>query len=253
MTVGVRRGSSMRVIGIVGGIGPESTIDYYRLLLARIREEGSRDTPGVFVNSIDLARLLDLVGSADRAPLIEYLLAAINALARAGADLALFAANTPHIVFEEVQERSPIELVSIVEAACEAAHTLGLRRVGLLGTRFTMQGQFYPAVFASRGIAVVAPVAGDLAYVHEKYIGELVPGRFLAETRAGFLAVIDRMLERDGIEGVILGGTELPLLLRDVTHPLPFLDTTRIHVDAVVARALAGAAGDNRIEPGERR
>jgi aspartate racemase len=234
---------TLKLIGIVGGIGPESTIDYYRLLLARFREQGGANTPGILINSIDVVQLLALANSGDRAGLTEYLLEAITRLARAGADLALFAANTPHLVFDEVQQRAPMKLVSIVTATCEAAQTLGLRRVGLLGTRFTMQGHFYPKVFATRGITVAVPEAADQDYVHEKYVKELVKGKFLAETRAGFLGVIDRMRGRDGIEAVILGGTELPLLLRESTHPLPFLDTTQIHVDAVVACAGPDTAG----------
>jgi aspartate racemase len=233
---------TVKLIGIVGGIGPESTIDYYRLLLARFREGGA-NTPGILINSIDVVQLLALANSGDRAGLTEYLLEAITRLARAGADLALFAANTPHLVFDEVQQRAPMKLVSIVTATCEVAQTLGLRRVGLLGTRFTMQGHFYPKVFAPRGITVAVPEAADQDYVHEKYVKELVKGKFLAETRAGFLGVIDRMRGRDGIEAVILGGTELPLLLRESTHPLPFLDTTQIHVDAVVACAGPDTAG----------
>ena len=230
-------------IGIVGGIGPESTIDYYRLLLARFRDHGSAAAPSILINSIDVTRLLALANSDDRAGLTEYLLDAVGALARAGAELALFAANTPHLVFDEVQRRAPIELVSIVEATCEAARTMGLKRVGLLGTRVTMQGRFYPDLFATRGITVVVPEDAEQACVHEKYVEELVAGRFLAETRAEFLALIDRMRGRDGIQGVILGGTELPLLLRESSHALPLLDTTRIHVDAVVARAVAETAG----------
>ena len=238
MAVDILGGTAVKVIGIVGGIGPESTIDYYRLLLARFRERGGAGTPGILINSIDVVQLLALASSGDRAGLTGYLLAAVTTLARAGADLALFAANTPHLVFDEVQQHAPIKLVSIVAATCETAQTLGFRRVGLLGTRFTMQGNFYPEVFATRGMTVIVPEAPDLAYVHEKYVDELVAGKFLAETRAGFLDVIDRMRERDGIEAVILGGTELPLLLRESTHPLPFLDTTWIHVDAVVACAM---------------
>jgi aspartate racemase len=229
----------VKVIGIVGGIGPESTIDYYRLLVDRFREQRGANAPGILINSIDVARVLALAGSGDPAGLTEYLHEAIMALARGGADLALFAANTPHLVFDEVQRRAPIQLVSIVAATCEVAQTLGLKRVGLLGTRFTMQGRFYPDLFARRGLAVVAPEVAEQSFVHEKYVNELVAGKFLAETRAGFLEVIDRMRERDRIEGVILGGTELPLLLRDSAHPLPFLDTTRIHVDAVVALAVS--------------
>src|SRR5215813_117047 len=98
--------------------------------------------------------------------------------------------------------------------------------VSLQRTRFTMQGQFYADVFAARGITIVVPQAPDLAYVHDKYVNELVAGKFLAETRAGFSTVIERMRQRDGIEGLILGGTELPLLLRELTPPVPFLDTT---------------------------
>jgi aspartate racemase len=157
--------------------------------------------------------------------------------------LAFFASNTPHIVFDEVQRRASIRLVSIVLPTCKATQSLNLRRVGLLGTQFTMQGRFYPDVFATAGITVVVPQASDQAYVHEKYINELLAGKFLAETRAGFVAVIERMRQRNGIEGLILGGTELPLLLREVTQSVPFLDTTRIHVDAVVGLALSETVG----------
>jgi aspartate racemase len=227
---------------MVGGIGPESTVDYYRLLLARFREHGAK-TPHILINSIDVARLLELARFEDGAELTEYLLEAVETLTRAGADLAFFAANTPHIVFEEVQRRASIRLVSIVLATCKAAQSLNLRRVGLLGTQFTMQGRFYPDVFATAGITVVVPQASDQVYVHEKYVNELVAGKFLAETRAEFVAAIERMRQRGGIEGLILGGTELPLLLREVTQPVPFLDTTRIHVDAVVSLVLSETVG----------
>lgn len=232
----------MKAIGVVGGIGPESTVDYYRLILARFRERGAAASPRILINSIDLTRLLALAGAGDRAGMTDYLTQAVTALARAGADGGLFAANTPHVVFEAVQRRVSIPLVSIVEATGDAAQALGLKRLGLLGTRFTMQGGFYPDAFAARGMAVVTPRrARDLDYVHEKYLNELVAGDLLSETRAGFLAVIDRMRDENGIEGVILGGTEMPPLLREVNHPLPFLDTTRIHVDAVVSWSLADA------------
>lgn len=228
----------MRTIGVVGGIGPESTVDYYRLILAVAREIApDQGQAAVVINSSDVARLLALAGSEDRTALVDYLLEAVEALARAGAGLALFAANTPHLVFDDVQRRASIPLVSIVAATCEAAEALGLKRVGLLGTRFTMEGRFYPDHFATRGIAVIAPEPDDLAYVHAKYVEELVPGTFHAETRDGVVRVMDRMREREQIDGVILGGTELPLLLRGVAYPLPMLDTTRIHVAAAVARA----------------
>ena len=239
----------MKVIGVVGGIGPEATVDYYRSLLARLRERRDATDPSVLICSIDLARLLALAGRDDHGELTEFLLEAVERLARGGADLALFAANTPHIVFDDVQRQSSIPLVSIVVAAREAAHAMGLRRVGILGTRFTMRGSFFPKVFAVRNIAVVAPRAEDEDYVHDKYVTELVSGKLLADTRAGFVAVMDRMRERDGIDGVVLGGTELPLLLREVALSLPMLDTTQIHVDAVIAAAFAEAPANRPLQP----
>jgi aspartate racemase len=230
----------MKRLGIVGGIAPGSTVDYYQLLIASYREQsGDGSYPAILINSIDLTRMMALVAASRLIDLTEYLREAVDRLARAGADFALLASNTPHIVFEDLRRVSPIPLVSIVEAACEATEGLGLRTVGLLGTRFTMQGRFYPEVFGRRDIVVRSPAPDDMAYVHEKYMSELVLGDFRAETREGILAVIER-LRRQGAEGVILAGTELPLLLRGGGDAsLPLLDTTRIHVRRAVAELLA--------------
>src|SRR5262249_3052660 len=110
----------------------------------------------------------------------------------------------------------------------------------LFGTRYTMQSDFYPKVFAREGIELLVPDSHDQDYLHEKYFSELVPGKFLPETRAGLLAIVDRMKTMKHIEGVILAGTELPLILRDPIHNgIPFLDTTKIHVEAAVAEMLS--------------
>jgi aspartate racemase len=143
-------------------------------------------------------------------------------------------------VFDEIRRQSPIPLLSIVEATCEAAKDLGLKKVGLFGTRFTMQGRFYPKVFSSERISIVAPDEDEQVYIHDKYMNELVRGIFLPETRERLLTIVDRLKERDGIEGLILGGTELPFILRDsTTTGIPFLDTTQIHVKALVAQLLS--------------
>jgi aspartate racemase len=230
----------MKTLGIVGGIAPGSTVDYYRLLITSYRERRRDGTyPSILINSIDLTRMLDLIGGSRLAELTDWLTREFERLARAGADFGLLASNTPHIVFEELARQVPMPLLSTVEAASDAAHELGLRTVGLLGTRFTMQGQFYPGVFAKRGIAVRAPRPDDQTYVHDKYMQELVPGEFRSDTRQQFLAIIER-LKQDGAEGVLLAGTELPLLLRDTADSgFPLLDTTRIHVNRAVAELLA--------------
>jgi aspartate racemase len=178
-----------------------------------------------------------LIADNELAAVTDYLVGEIEKLARAGVDCGLLAANTPHIVFDEIRRRSPIPLVSIVEAACGAAKEMNLTRLGLFGTRFTMQGRFYPEVFSRAGIALVMPREEEQVFVHDKYMNELVRGIFLPETRAELLAIADRMREAYAIQGLILGGTELPLILREgLYNGIPLLNTTKIHVRALVAR-----------------
>jgi aspartate racemase len=228
----------MKTLGVIGGIGPESTIEYYRLLLAAYRAlkpDGSY--PAIVINSVNMKTLLDMIEADDRISMVDFLVDEIERLASAGAQYGLLAANTPHIVFDEVRRRSPIPLVSIVEATKEAAQALGLKRLGLFGTRFTMQGDFYPHVFSATEIALVVPQIPEQDYIHDKYLNELVKGVILPETRQHLLEIVDRMKEQEHIDGLILGGTELPLILGDVIdRGIPFLDTTRIHVLAVAAR-----------------
>jgi len=227
----------MKILGIIGGLGPESTVEYYQNIIALYRER-QRDGsyPQFLINSIDLKKGLDFMDANNLRGMADYLLEGIGKLARAGANFGLISANTPHIVFDEVASKSPIPLISIVEATCAAANARKLKRLGLFGTRFTMQGTFYPKVFSREGIELVAPEAKDQEYIHDKYLNELVPGKFLPETRDGLLAIVDRMQAKSGIDGVILAGTELPLILRDADHKgIPLLDTTKIHCQAAVA------------------
>jgi aspartate racemase len=230
----------MKTLGIIGGIGPESTIEYYRLIVAAYRDR-KRDghAPAVIINSIDLKKMLDMIAANELAEVTEYLVAEVRRLARAGADVGLLAANTPHIVFEDIRRQSPLRLISIVEATCEAVEALQLQRVALFGTRFTMQGGFYQEAFSRKGITLIIPDEDERAYIHDKYLSELVNGVFLAETRARMLVIVDRLKADEGIQGLILGGTELPLLLRDDGHNgVAFFDTTKIHVERAVAYLL---------------
>ncbi len=228
----------MKTLGVIGGIGPESTIEYYRHLISAHRaRKPDGSYPSIVINSINMRTLLDLIEADDRIKMVTFLVGEIQKMASAGAQVGLLTANTPHIVFDELRRQSPIPLVSIVEATCEAAKALGLNRIGLFGTRFTMQGDFYPRVFSAAQIELVVPQPDEQAYIHERYMNELVKGAILAETRRQLLAIVDRMKEQDRIAGLILGGTELPLILGDVTDQgIPFLDTTRIHVEAAIAQ-----------------
>jgi aspartate racemase len=223
-------------LGIVGGLGPESTIDYYRRILDAWKEHNPGSSPSIVIDSLDVDRGLRLV-EHDRPALIEYLSASLSRLAAAGADFAAMAANTPHVVFDELSARSPIPVLSIVEACADEAVRRGLKRLGLLGTRFTMEGAFYPTVFARRGMEIVSPNPEERTWIHDRYIGQMLKGDFRDETRDGVISVITRLRDDKAIDGVVLGGTELTLLLSaPVVARLPALDTTALHVAAIVAR-----------------
>ena len=227
----------MKTLGIIGGVGPESTVEYYRTIIALYRERTDDGSyPEFIINSVDLKKGLDFMDANDLTGMADYLLEEIGKLALVGANFGLISANTPHIVFDEVASKSPIPLISIVEATCAAAKARKLRRLALFGTRFTMHGTFYPKVFSREAIELVVPDATDQDYLHDKYLNELVAGKFLPETRARLLAIVDRMKANSDIDGVILAGTELPLILRDAEHNgIPFLNTTTIHCEAAVA------------------
>ncbi len=241
----------MKTLGIIGGLGPESTIDYYGKIIALYREQNRDGSyPSLLINSIDLSKGIAMISANELGRMTEYLLEEIQKLAKAGADFGLISANTPHVVFDDVLEKSPITLLSIVEATCADAKRRGLKKLALFGTRFTMQGNFYPKVFSREGIELIAPDLADQEYIHDKYMSELVNGIFRDETRAGLLTIVDRMKTKidmpshgyggAGIDGVILAGTELPLILRAPEHNgIPFLNTTLIHCQAAVTEMLA--------------
>lgn len=225
---------------MIGGLGPPSTIDYYSSIIDRYRAlKKDGGYPHLIINSLDVDKgiaMLDAGKLNDRA---DYLAGGVESLTRAGAGFGFMAANTPHLVFDEVQRRSAIPLLSIVRAAADHAKSLGLKKVGLFGTGFTMRADFYPEEFQRAGFALIAPKASEQEFIHAKYIGELLNDRFLSETRTEILRIAERMTAEDGVEVVVLAGTELPLLLRDSSADIKFLDTTVIHVEAIVDELLS--------------
>jgi len=225
-----------KTLGIIGGVGPESTIDYYRSLIALYKERKADGSyPEIIINSIDLKKEIEMVERNRLADLTTYLVEEIEKLGRAGAHFGLIASNTPHIVFDAVRMRSPIPLISIVESAAVFAKARGLTKIALFGTKFTMTGDFYPKVFSREGIELAQPETADQDYIHDKYMNELVNGIFHDQTRASLLSVVDRMKDKHQIDGVILAGTELPLILCDDScQGIPCLNTTRIHVEAAI-------------------
>jgi aspartate racemase len=226
----------MKILGIIGGTGPETTIEYYRRLIAAYRERNAEGrAPSLIINSIDSKKLVDLVTANELTQMADYLACEVERLARAGAGLALIAANTPHLVFDELQSRSPIPMLSIVTATRDAAARAGLHRLALFGTRFTMQAAFFPEIFKERQMAIVVPNDAEQTCIHDKYMNELFVNIIRPETRECLLKIAQAMKEREGVDGLILGGTELSLILREPTAAgLPVLDTTQIHVEAAI-------------------
>jgi aspartate racemase len=230
----------MKTLGMIGGVGPESTLDYYKNVIAIYRErQPDGSYPQFVINSINLQKGIDFLEGNNLAGMTDFLLDEIEKLPPAGAEFGIIAANTPHIVFDEVAARSPIPFISIVEATCAHAKSRGFKRLALFGTRYTMRADFYQKVFAREGIELVVPELKDQDYIHEKYFAELVPGIFLPETRENLLAIVDRMKTKSAIEGVTLAGTELALILRGESHNgVALLDTGKIHCHAAVNEML---------------
>jgi aspartate racemase len=231
----------MATIGLVGGLGPESTIDYYRRIIDGWRQKGQTGTPSIVIDSLDAQRVLRL-SRDDRDGLIDYLSASLGRLAGAGVDFVALTANTPHLVFDDLSSRCRLPLISIVEVCAQEARRRGYSRVGLLGTIFTMDAPFYPSVLARYGVDVVTPQPAEKAWLHEKYVTELLNGVFRDDTRQGVHELVARLRRDERVDGIVLGGTELPLLLTNETvGGVPALDTTRLHVDAIVERLVASA------------
>lgn len=223
-------------IGILGGISAESTLEYYRLLTQEYRDRrGDAYYPEIVIFSLDFQRFTDLENSGDRDAYLDEIMRGVHALEAAGAESIVMAANSPHAVFDRVAARAAVPLISIVEVTAARAQELGLQRLLLLGIQFTMQSSFYPAACARRGIAVQVPSAKEQAEIDRIIFQELTRGHVTAASRERLLAIIGRY----DVDGVILGCTELPLILKPADTPLALLNTLALHVRATLDHSLA--------------
>ncbi len=223
----------MKRIGIVGGLGPEASLYYYRTLIDLAYEAlGGRKCPEIVIYNL----LLNSDSYQKDTP--KQLHDAIQCLCRAGADFAIIACNTAHVDFDDFKAKSPIPLLSIVEETCKAVAGLGLTKVGLFGGQSTMQWHYYQDVFSKKNISIVVPKGKDQAYVSSKISEELVFNIIRDETRKGFLEVAQRMIDEESIQGLILGCTEIPLLLGKEKFVIPFFDTSKIHAESAFRYSL---------------
>jgi len=230
----------VKLVGLIGGLGPESTVDYYKLIIQRYRERtNDASYPCMIIDSLNVTQMIDWISSGQHEPATDYLVASAERLARAGAEFGAIAANTPHLFFDAMARHSPIPFISIVSATCAEVKRRGFKRIGLLGTRFTMTGRFYPEAFERDGLRLFIPTPEEIAYIHEKYLGELLKGIFLEETRSRLVTIANRLIKDNSLDAIALAGTELPLILRGIEFSVPLVDTAVVHVDSIVERILS--------------
>ncbi|GAA2830247.1 aspartate/glutamate racemase family protein [Crossiella cryophila] len=229
----------MRTIGLLGGMSWESSAIYYRLVNELVRDRlGGLHSARCVLYSVDFAEIEELQRAQDWDGAGERLGQAARALERAGADFVVVCTNTMHKVADQVAAAVEIPLLHLGDATAAAVLARGVRRVGLLGTAFTMEQEFYRERLAGHGLEVVVPGDADRALVHRVIYEELCRGVVLAESRVAFREVMAR-LAAAGVEGIILGCTEIELLVGEGDSALPLFPTTRLHAIAAVELALA--------------
>ena len=234
----------MKRIGILGGLGPESTVDYYKEIIGAFNTRYTELAyPEIIIFSANLNQFLCYVEAGNWQGLGEMLLEKIASLHRAGAEFVAIASNTPHVVFDEINARSPVPLLSIVEETCAKAQEMGLHKIGLMGTKFTMEGNFYQKPLVARGMELVVPHAAEQQIIQHRLFSEIELGIIKDSTRAEFLAIVKRMIDQDGIDSLILGCTELPLILTESMYGIPFLNTAAIYCEGIIRHCLDTQAG----------
>jgi len=225
-------------IGILGGMTAESTVSYYVHIFKRYEElHGDLGYPEMVIYDVSFQRFSDWMGVEDWASIEEALLEGLGRLHAAGADFAVIATNTMHLLFDKLEARSPIPLISIVDATAEAIKAEGLDTIGLLGTKFTMEKPFYVEGLKRHGIEALVPGKEERDYVNRVVFDELTYGRLLDTSRERYLEVIDGLVGR-GAQGVVLGCTEIPLLVTPEHTDVKLFDTAVIHAEKALQHAL---------------
>lgn len=231
----------MKTVGIVGGLGPESTVDYYQSIIAKFQERtGSKEIlPELFIYSVNMYKVFEFISNQQLDQLAQYLIDAVQKLERAGVDFVAISANTPHIVFDQVKQKVEVPMISIVEETFVQAQKMGLQNIGLIGTRFTMENVFFKTPFLAHNMKITVPSISEQEYIHRKIVEELENGIVRQKTKLKFLEIIDRMSEQEQLEGIILGCTEFPMIIKQEDATLPQLNTTEIHVHKIVETMLS--------------
>ncbi|MFT8466697.1 aspartate/glutamate racemase family protein [Liquorilactobacillus satsumensis] len=228
----------MYKIGLVGGMGPVSTVDYYQKIIAGFQRKMPHACPPIVIDSLDVFSLLNLEENGRKAELTAQLAASITNLKNAGADFAVLTANTPHLVFPELKKCASLPLLSILDPVQRAITSKRQHTVGLLGTKITMETDFYAQKMASADIRVITPNSEQIELIHKIITNELELGVVTPTSKQKVLTIINAMQNKYQLEGLILGCTELPLMLSQKDVSLTLYDTVELHVRAILETAL---------------
>ncbi len=225
----------MKKIGLVGGIGPASTVDYYMGIIDGCRKKsGSPNYPEILIYSIDMFEMLSHIEGKHWDKASVLLSTAVNNLASAGADFAAIASNTPHLVFDEISRLSTIPLISIVEETCNFVLEKQYQRVLTIGTLFTMRNGLYSNPLVAQGIISLLPSETEQQEIYSLFFPNLENGIVIQDDKIKMQKLVDSIVRKQKADSVILGCTELPMMLKQGDLNVPVIDTTQVHINAIV-------------------
>jgi aspartate racemase len=235
---GVLSTTSKKCIGIIGGLSPESTTYYYQYITREYTNRCSDYSyPEIIIYSVDFQKYIDWGSSGNWGAVEDDLVKAIGAISKAGAEFGIIATNTMHYVFDSVQSRVDLPLISLVDEVAKHVKNQGITKIGLLGTKLTMSKQFYPKALESYGIETLVPNQEDQKIVHEIIFKELTKGIIKLDSKAKYIDIINELSDF-GAQGVILGCTEIPLLIKDSDIKISVIDSSLVHAKAALDFAL---------------
>ena len=231
--------TTMKKIGLVGGVGPASTLEYYKSInegyQKRLeRSSKSGENPPMVIDSLNLAVAYDLVEKKDWQNFADLFINSISILHNAGAEFAAIAANTAHIVFDEIKAKSPIPVIGIVDETCKYAKAKGYQKVIVFGTGFTMSSGMYEGKCNQYGIEAIVPNERDQQTIHNIIFPNLEAGIVLEHEKKAMLEIANRMISEHQADALVLGCTELPLMIKAGDLNTDLIDTTAIHIEAIL-------------------
>lgn len=233
----------MKKIGIIGGLGPESTVDYYKEIIAsfnKINNDGSLNYPEMIIYSVNMSVFIDHLKAGRLDEAAQYIGNALKSIEKAGAHFAAISANTPHLIFDKIKAYTNLPLISIVESAAQHAKSLGLKKTVLIGTSFTMKSSFYTDIFNKYDINISIPNESEMEYINQKLFNEIELGVYKEDTKREILKIISHMKDRDAIDSVVLGCTEFPIMFPDDEYEnLKFINTTKTHISDIIKTCIA--------------